>query len=165
MTLTCPPGWVSGDLEETRIMKISSRFRSVAAAVIAAAGVSFAGSAHADSGTIRFSVYKAAFFVGGSGGEGTLTFHGRRYPISVSGISGGLAFGVSKTYFHGTVRHIRRARDVTGVYGAAGGGGALGKGAQVIVMTNDKGAQLELSGKQIGLQVNADLSGIAITVK
>ncbi|OWO91477.1 hypothetical protein B5E41_27075 [Rhizobium esperanzae] len=146
-------------------MKNSSTIRSVAAAVIAAAGISFAGSAHADSGTISFSVYKAAFFVGGSGGEGTLTFHGRRYPITVGGISGGLAFGASKTNFHGTVRHIRRARDVTGVYGAAGGGGAVGKGAQVIVMTNDKGAQLELTGKQVGLQVNADLSGIAITVK
>ncbi|TIW53343.1 MAG: hypothetical protein E5V56_12970, partial [Mesorhizobium sp.] len=122
---------------------------------------SLASAAHADSGTIRFAVYKAAFFIGGSGGEGTLTFHGRRYPISVGGISGGLAFGASKTYFHGTVRHIRRARDVTGVYGAAGGGGALGKGAQVIVMTNDKGAQLELTGKQVGLQVNADLSGMS----
>ena len=146
-------------------MKNSSRFRSVAAAFIAVAGVSFAGSAHADSATIRFSVYKAAFFVGGSGGEGTLSFHGRHYPISVGGISGGLAFGASKTYFQGVVRHIQRVRDVTGVYGAAGGGGAVVKGAQVIVMTNDKGAQLELSGKQVGLQVNADLSGIAITVK
>lgn len=146
-------------------MKISSRFRSIAVAVIATAGVSFAGAAHADSGTIRFTIYKAAFFIGGAGGEGTLTFHGRRYPISVGGISGGLAFGASKTYFQGTVRHIRRARDVTGVYGAAGGGGALGKGAQVIVTTNDKGAQLELSGKQVGLQINADLSGMSITVK
>ncbi|MFD1983871.1 hypothetical protein ACFSOZ_14515 [Mesorhizobium newzealandense] len=146
-------------------MKISSPFRSVAFAVVAAAGVSLAGAAHADSGTIRFAVYKAAFFVGGSGGEGTLTYHGRRYPISVGGISGGLAFGVSKTYFKGTVRHISRVRDVTGVYGAAGGGGALGKGAQVIVMTNAKGAQLELTGKQVGMQVNADLSGMAITVK
>jgi len=145
-------------------MQISSRFRSTAVAAIAAAGVSIASAAHADSGTIRFSVYKAAFFIGGSGGEGTLTFHGRRYPISVGGISGGLAFGASKTYFQGTVRHIRRARDVTGVYGAAGGGGAVGKGVQVIVMTNDKGAQLELSGRQVGLQVNADLSGISITV-
>jgi len=145
-------------------MKISSRFRSAAVAVIAAAGVSIAGAAHADSGTIRFSVYKAAFFIGGSGGEGTLTFHGRRYPISVGGVSGGLAFGASKTYFQGTVRHIRRASDVTGVYGAAGGG-ALGKGAQVIVMTNDKGAQLELTGRQVGLQVNADLSGISIALK
>ena len=54
---------------------------------------------------------------------------------------------------------------MTGVYGAAGGGGALGKGAQVIVMTNDKGAELELSGKQVGLQVNADVSGMTITMK
>ncbi|MGG6896448.1 MULTISPECIES: hypothetical protein [Rhizobium] len=146
-------------------MKISSRFRSVAFAVIAATGVSLAGAAHADSGTIRFAVYKAAFFVGGSGGEGTLTFHGRHYPVSIGGISGGLAFGASKTYFQGAVRHIRRAGDVTGVYGAAGGGGAVGKGAQVIVMTNEKGAQLELSGRQVGLQINADISGMSITVK
>ncbi|RVD30419.1 hypothetical protein EN741_35215, partial [Mesorhizobium sp. M4B.F.Ca.ET.019.03.1.1] len=74
-------------------MQISSRFRSVAVAAIAAAGVTIASAAHADSGTIRFSVYKAAFFIGGSGGEGTLTFHGKRYPISVGGVSGGLAFG------------------------------------------------------------------------
>ncbi|WP_454813982.1 hypothetical protein [Labrys neptuniae] len=146
-------------------MNISSRFRTIVAAAVATAGVGLAGSAHADSGTIRFYVYKAAFFVGGSGGEGTLTFHGRRYPISVGGISGGLAFGASKTYFQGRVRNIQRVRDATGVYGAAGGGGAIGKGAQVIVMTNDKGARLELSGRQVGLQVNADLSGIAITVK
>ena len=70
-------------------MNMSSTFRSAAFAVIATAGVSLASAAHADSGTIRFSVYKAAFFVGGSGGEGTLTFHGRRYPVSVGGISGG----------------------------------------------------------------------------
>lgn len=146
-------------------MQISSGFRSIAVAAMAMAGVSLASAAHADSGTIRFSVYKAAFFVGGSGGEGTFTFHGKTYPISIGGVSGGLAFGVSKTYFRGTVRHIRRARDVTGVYGAAGGGGTIGKGAQVILMTNDKGAQLELTGKQVGLQVNADLSGMAISLK
>ncbi|KAA3447801.1 hypothetical protein C7I87_24730 [Mesorhizobium sp. SARCC-RB16n] len=146
-------------------MTISSGFRSIAVAAIATVGVSLASAAHADSGTIRFSVYKAAFFIGGSGGEGTLTFHGRKYPISIGGVSGGLAFGASKTYFQGTVRHIRRVRDVTGVYGAAGGGGTLGKGAQVIVMTNDKGAQLQLTGRQVGLQVNADLSGLAISLK
>ena len=146
-------------------MTISSSFRSLAVAAIATVAVSAASAAHADSGTIRFAVYKAAFFVGGSGGEGTFTFHGKSYPISIGAVSGGLAFGVSKTYFQGTVRHIRSARDVTGVYGAAGGGGALGKGAQVIVMTNDRGAQLELTGRQVGLQVNADLSGMAISLK
>src|SRR5438445_8277852 len=146
-------------------MNISSGFRSIAIAAIATAGVGFASVAHADSGTIRFAVYKAAFIVGGSGGEGTFTFHGKSYPISIGAVSGGLAFGVSKTYFRGTVRHIRRARDVTGVYGAAGGGGALGKGAQVIVMTNDKGAQLQLTGRQVALQVNADLSGMSIALR
>jgi hypothetical protein len=34
-----------------------------------------------------------------------------------------------------------------------------------IVLTNQKGAILELSGKQLGLMANADLSGLAITLK
>jgi hypothetical protein len=147
------------------MMTISAQLRSAAVAAVAMAGLAIPTAAHADSGTIRFAVYKAGFFIGGAGGEGTLTFHGRRYRISVGGISAGLGFGASKTYFHGRVKHIRRASDVTGVYGAAGGGGAIGRGAQVIVMTNDKGATLELTGEQVGLQVNADLSGMSITVK
>ncbi|MBB3930266.1 hypothetical protein GGR25_001305 [Kaistia hirudinis] len=146
-------------------MNISPRLRSAAVAVIAGLAVSAASAAHADTGTIRFAVYKAAFFIGGSGGEGTLTFKGRNYPIAIAGLSGGLAFGASKTYFQGKVRNIRRASDVAGVYAAAGGGGAAVKGGQVIVMTNEKGAQLELTGKQVGLQINVDLSGMAISVK
>lgn len=146
-------------------MMMSSKIRAAAVAVIAAGAISLAGAAHADSGKIQFSVFKAAFFVGGTGGDGTLTFKGRRYPITIAGLSGGLAFGASKTYFRGTVSNIRRASDVTGVYAAVGGGGAVGRGGQLIVMTNGKGARLELQGKQVGLQVNADLSGLAITVK
>ena len=34
-----------------------------------------------------------------------------------------------------------------------------------IVLTNQKGAILELSGRQVGLMVNADLSGLAITLR
>jgi hypothetical protein len=146
-------------------MQIFSRFRLVAFAAMALAAIGFIPAAHADSGTIRFAVYKAGFFIGGSGGEGTLTFRGRKYRVSIGGISAGLVFGASKTYYRGTVRHIRRASDVTGIYGAAGGGGAIGRGAQAIVMQNDKGAVLELTGDQRGLQINADLSGLSITVK
>jgi hypothetical protein len=146
-------------------MQILPRFRSIAIALMALASLGFVSAAHADSGTIRFAVYKAGFFVGGSGGEGTLTFRGRKYRVSIGGVSAGLVFGASKTYYRGTVRHIRRASDVTGIYGAAGGGGAIGRGAQAIVMQNDKGAVLELTGDQRGLQINADLSGLSITVK
>lgn len=140
-------------------------FRAFMIAAIMLAGAGLSSAAYADSGSVRFAVYKAGFFVGGSGGEGTLTFHGRRYRIAIGGISAGLVFGASKTYFHGTVSHIRSARDVAGVYGAAGGGGALGVGARTIVLRNDKGAILRLTGKQVGLQINADLSGLSIDVK
>jgi len=33
------------------------------------------------------------------------------------------------------------------------------------VLTNQKGAVLELSGTQVGLLANADLSGLAITMR
>jgi hypothetical protein len=55
--------------------------------------------------------------------------------------------------------------DVEGVYGAAGAGLAVGRGTRAIVLTNQKGAVLELSGRQIGLMANVDLSGLALTIK
>jgi hypothetical protein len=66
---------------------------------------------------------------------------------------------------YGTVRNITRPSDVAGVYGAAGAGLAVGTGARAIVLTNHKGAVLELTGRQVGLLANVDLSGLAITVK
>jgi hypothetical protein len=146
-------------------MRMPQSFRTAFVALIAVAGVSLSSAAYAESGSISFAVYKAGWFIGGSGGSGTLTFHGKRYPISIAGLSAGFVFGASKTYFHGTVSHIRRPSDVSGVYGAAGAGAAAVHGVQGIVLTNEKGAVLELAGRQVGLQINADLSGMAITVK
>ena len=77
------------------------------------------------------------------------------------GIDYGLVFGGSKTVLHGSVRNIQRASDVAGVYAAAGAGLALGRGVRAIVLTNQNGAILELSGQQIGLMANADLSGVS----
>ena len=85
--------------------------------------------------------------------------------MSTGGLDYGLVFGGSKALLRGTVTNIRRPSDVAGVYAAASAGLALGTGARAIVLTNDKGAVLELSGPQVGLLVNADLSGLAITVE
>jgi hypothetical protein len=38
-------------------------------------------------------------------------------------------------------------------------------GVRAIVLTNQKGAVLELAGRQVGLMANADLSGLAITMR
>ena len=122
-------------------------------------------TAYADGGSIRFSVIKAGFVVGGSGGSGTLVFHGRLYPLSIGGVSYGFTFGASATDFVGTVSNIRTPFDVNGVYGAAGAGIAVGPGAGGIVLANQNGAVLTLSGSQIGLIVAADLNGLVITIR
>jgi hypothetical protein len=152
------------------IQQTSSGLRAVLVAftALAAAGLISAtliSQAFAASGSIQFTVLKAGWFIGGSGGSGTLNFGGRSYPISIGGVSAGLVFGASETRFRGRVSNIRSASDVAGVYGAVGAGGAVGTGAQIIRLRNEKGAVLELSGRQAGLQINVDLSGLAISLR
>lgn len=132
------------------------------------AGLALLGAvsaAQADSGTITLRIYKAGFIVGGSAGSGVLTFHGRKYPLSIGGLSYGFTFGASETRFHGRVTHIRKASDVAGVYAQAGAGAAAVRGAQAVVLTNQSGAVLTLTGGQKGLIVSADLSGLALSLK
>jgi len=144
-------------------MKTYARAIYVALALVCASLVSM--PAQAASGTIRLNVVKGGWFVGGSGGNGTLFFQGRRYALSVGGLDAGFVFGVSQAQLTGRVRNIRRASDVAGVYVAAGAGATVGMGVRAIVLRNEKGAILELSGRQVGLMVNADLSGLAISLR
>ena len=146
-------------------MKMPSAIRAALVALAAFAGAALPSIALADDGTVSLVIYKAGWIIGGSGGSGVLNFHGRRYPLSTGGLDYGLVFGGSKTVLHGRVSNIYRPSDVAGVYGAAGAGLAVGGGARAIVLTNQKGAVLELSGQQVGLIANADLSGLAITLR
>jgi opacity protein-like surface antigen len=143
-------------------METSSALRTALVALVAVATSS--AVSYADSGTVRLTIYKAGWIIGGSGGSGTLHFRGRTYALSTGGLDYGLVFGGSKTVLLGRVSNIYRPSDVAGVYGAAGAGLAVGTGARAIVLTNQKGAVLELSGRQVGLLANADLSGLAITL-
>ena len=146
-------------------MKMPSAIRATVLAFAALAGVALSSAARADEGFVQLTIYKAGWVIGGSGGSGVLDFRGRRYPLSTGGLDYGFVFGGSKTVLRGRVSNIFRPSDVAGVYGAAGAGIAVGRGARAIVLTNQKGAVLELSGHQVGLMANADLSGLAITMK
>src|SRR5712691_3288737 len=57
-------------------MQLSHQFRAGLVALIAIVGASFASAAYADSGTIYLTVIQGGWIIGGSGGSGTLTFHG-----------------------------------------------------------------------------------------
>jgi hypothetical protein len=143
----------------------SLRFRTALIALIAMVGASVSSLAHADDGWIRIRVVKGGWFIGASGGGGTLTFHGQRYPLAIGGLSAGLVFGAAETWLQGRVSNIYRPSDVAGVYGAGGAGLAVGRGVGAIVLTNEKGAVLELSGRQLGLMANADFSGLAVSLR
>jgi hypothetical protein len=143
-------------------MKISSILRAALVAFIAFASLS---AARADEGTVSLVIYKGGWIIGGSGGRGVLHFRGHTYALATGGIDYGLVFGGSKTILRGRVSNIYQPSDIAGVYGAAGAGIAVGRGARAIVLSNQKGAVLELSGQQFGLIANADLSGLAITLQ
>jgi len=144
-------------------MRLTHLLRAGLVALTALFGIMSA--AHADEGTIRIRIFKAGFFVGGSAGSGTLYFHGRAYPLSIGGLSYGFTIGASETRFHGRVSNIHRPSDVNGVYAQAGAGAAAVRGAQAVVLTNQRGAVLALTGEQAGLIVSADLSGLALSLK
>jgi lipid-binding SYLF domain-containing protein len=129
------------------------------------AGTGLASTAQAETCSISFTVIKAGFVVGGQGGSGTLRCPGRTYAIGIGGLSYGFMIGASETRFRGTATFSGSPRNVAGVYGAGGAGAAIGRGAQAMVLANQNGAVLAITGYQRGLQINADLSGLAITVR
>src|SRR5262249_38389829 len=88
--------FAQGDL----LMRLSSTIRAVLVA-LTVTGTGLATAAYAASGSIRFNVIKAGFIIGGSAGSGTLVFHGRRYPLSIGGVSYGFTFGGAATDFIG----------------------------------------------------------------
>src|SRR4029434_3271121 len=97
------PRLIEGDL----LMRLSSAIRAALVALTVTC-TGLATAAYAANGSIRFNVIKAGFVIGGSAGSGMLVFHGRRYPLSIGGVSYGFTFGGSATDFVGTLRHHRK---------------------------------------------------------
>ena len=146
-------------------MKMPSAIRVAMFALAALAGVALTSAARADEGFVQLTIYKAGWIIGGSGGSGVAEFP--RPALSAVDRRPRLRPGVRRLE-DGAARPRQQHQppsDVAGVYGAAGAGLAVGRGARAIVLTNQKGAVLELTGQQVGLMANADLSGLAITMK
>ena len=108
---------------------------SLFAALIAVLALGFADAARADEGLVHIRFLKGGWVIGGTIGEGTLTFRGRRYPLSIGGLSYGLTFGGAAINLRGRVRNIYSPADVAGVYGAGAAGAAIIRGPQAVVLT------------------------------
>src|SRR5215469_7952470 len=118
----------------------------------------------AQTGTVHAKIVKAGFIVGAGGGEGTLTYHGRKYHLKFSGISLG-TIGIAGVELVGTASNLQNAADIAGSYTAVGAGVALVGGAKVARLQNASGVVLELHGVQVGLDLSLNLSGLTVAVQ
>jgi hypothetical protein len=139
----------------------------VATLVIAAGTLLFAGVtlAAAPAGTVKLTLYKAGFIVGGSGGSGTLKFKGKSYPVEIGGISLGATIGVSKAELVGEVYNIKKPSDIEGTFTAGQASVAVVGGGKVAELRNSNGVVLKVKGAQVGLEFALDLSGMQISLK
>jgi hypothetical protein len=119
----------------------------------------------AQSGRVQIEIAKAGLIVGVQTGRGTLTYKGRRYPLSVGGVSVGATAGASRALLVGTVRNLRRVSDIAGPYAAAEAGLAIVTGGKAARLRNARGVLLELRGHQVGLELSLDLSGMEIALR
>ena len=146
----------------SRLGNISRGGLLALAAMLALAPVTPGSAA---TGTVRIEIVKAGFIVGVGGGRGTLVLNGRRYPLSVGGLSFGATIGASKADLVGRAYNLRQASDITGTYTAVGGGVAAGGGVSGIRLQNAKGVVLDLRGRNLGLELNANVSGVEIGLR
>src|SRR5262245_35242849 len=100
-----------GNTLEVSTMLRSSITRLAVAAFAALAFAAAPTSSQAASGRVQLIVTKASFIVGLAGGQGTLRFGRRSYPLSIGGVSVGFSGGVSQANLVGTVSNVRRASD------------------------------------------------------
>ena len=127
--------------------------------------VGVATPTRADTGAVSVVFTKSGFIVGVGGGKGVLTFQGKNYPFTVSGMSVGFTVGASTTKFVGRALNIHNPGDLAGSYAAAGAGGAVAGGAGGVQLQNANGVILQLSCPKVGAEVSAAVGGVTIAMQ
>ena len=92
----------------------------VALAALLTGIAGFSTPSQAETGQVAVVFTKGGFIVGVGGGEGVLTFRGKRYPFTVSGMSVGFTIGASTTKLVGTGTESAWPGDLPGSYARSG---------------------------------------------
>jgi hypothetical protein len=130
--------------------------------LVALASVSTASQA--ETGSVRVVFTKGGFIIGVGGGHGVLTFRGRHYPFTVSGMSFGATIGASTNQLAGRALNMHAPGDLAGSYSAIGAGAAVAGGAGGVQLQNQKGVVLQLHGVKVGVELSAAVGGVTVTM-
>jgi hypothetical protein len=114
--------------------------------------------------TIELSGGSIAAGIGVSWGSGTLTYEGKTYPISVTGLSIG-EVGATKVEASGDVYNLERLEDFDGNYVAAAVGAAAIAGGSAVAMKNQNGVTVKLVTITQGLKLVVAVAGVNMKIK
>jgi hypothetical protein len=141
---------------------------AVCAVVIALAALAWSGTptlSQPRSADIYIDIVSGGFIVGLAGGNGTLVYRGKRYPLSIGGVSVGVTIGAARAQLAGRVYNLRRVSDIEGTYQATDAGYAFIAGRKAARLINSRGVVLVLRGRQVGLEATLDVSGMRVALR
>ena len=118
----------------------------------------------APAATLELNQGSVAAGIGFSWGGGTLTYRGKRYPVSVDGLSVG-SVGISRANASGSVYNLKKLEDFNGTYTAVGAGAAVGGGASISTMQNQNGVRVTLRSRSQGVKFTLGASGVTMNIK
>jgi hypothetical protein len=114
--------------------------------------------------TLQLNQGSVAAGIGFSWGGGTLTYRGKRYPVSVDGLTVG-SVGISRATAAGSVYNLKKLEDFNGTYTAVGAGATVAGGGSVATMRNQNGVRVTLRSTSRGIKFTLGASGVSMNIK
>ena len=114
--------------------------------------------------TLELTQGQVAVGIGWSWGEGTLTYQGNKYPVTVKGLSV-IDVGITKATAFGKIYGLKKLEDFDGNYTSATAEGTLGGGAGATKMKNQNGVVIDLFTTTQGLNLKLAPSGVQLMLK
>src|SRR5207247_3807299 len=102
--------------------------------------------------------------VGFSWGSGVLTYQGKDYPFSVSGLSAG-NIGASSAELSGQVFNLKNLADFNGNYTSAGAGATVAGGGGGMTMKNQNGVAMNTAEITRGVSFKLGVDGMKVELK
>ncbi len=133
----------------------------IGSVLVASAWLSAAEQA---DGTVKITGKSVAVGVGFSWGSGVLTYKGKDYPFSVSGLSAG-DIGITSAELSGEVHNLKKLEDFNGNYTSFGAGLTVAGGGGGATMRNQNGVIMNVVATTQGLKFKLGVDGMKVQLK
>jgi hypothetical protein len=113
---------------------------------------------------VKIQSRSVALGAGVSWGDGVISYQGKDYPFTISGLSL-LDLGVSSVSATGRVYSLKDISSFSGNYVASQATFAVAGGGGELVMANGNGVFIALQSEQSGTQLTLGASGVSLRLK